>query len=67
MPFLHRTGWTFLVLVAIMVLVSLLDKNSVRNPKGLDLDPEMFKVRGEFAVLSILICGILAALYTVFW
>jgi len=67
MPFLHRTGWAFLILVGIMVLVSLLDKKSTQNPKGLDLDPKMFKVTGSFAVLSILICGILAALYTVFW
>jgi SSS family solute:Na+ symporter len=67
MPFLHRTGWAFLILVAIMVAVSLLDKRSADNPKGLDLDPKMFRVTGSFAVLSILICGILAALYTVFW
>lgn len=67
MPFLHRTGWAFLILVAIMVVVSLLDKKSTQNPKGLDLDPKMFNVTGSFAVLSILICGILAALYTVFW
>jgi SSS family solute:Na+ symporter len=67
MPFLHRTGWAFLILVGIMVLVSLLDKRSAHNPKGLDLDPKMFRVTGSFVVLSILICGILAALYTVFW
>jgi SSS family solute:Na+ symporter len=67
MPFLHRTGWTFLVLVVIMVVISLLDKQSKNNPKGLELDRSMFKVSGVFAVLSILICGILAALYTVFW
>jgi SSS family solute:Na+ symporter len=67
MPFLHRTGWVFLILVGIMVMVSLLDKKSGENPKSLDLDPKMFRVTGSFAVLSILICGILAALYTVFW
>lgn len=66
-PFLHRTGWCFLILVAIMVIISLLDKKSANNPKGLQLDSQMFKVSGSFAVLSILICGILAALYTVFW
>jgi len=66
-PFLHRTGWCFLILVAIMVVISLLDKKSAHNPKGLELDNGMFKVTGSFAILSILICGILAALYTVFW
>jgi SSS family solute:Na+ symporter len=66
-PFLHRTGWCFLILVAIMVVISLLDKKSADNPKGLELDKGMFKVNGSFAILSILICGILAALYTVFW
>ena len=50
-----------------MVVISLLDKKSAHNPKGLELDNGMFKVNGSFAILSILICGILAALYTVFW
>ena len=67
MPFLNRTGWCFVILVSLMVIISLLDKTSKDNPKGLVLDSEDFKVSHTFAILSILICGVLAALYTVFY
>lgn len=67
MPFLNRTGWCFFILVGLMVIISLADPLSKNNEKGLELDREDFKVTNTFAVLSILICGILAALYTVFY
>jgi SSS family solute:Na+ symporter len=66
-PFLNVTMWVYLVLVAIMVAISLADRSSKDNPKGLDLDASDFKVSHQFAVLSILIMGILTALYTVFY
>jgi SSS family solute:Na+ symporter len=66
-PFLNRTGWCFVILVALMVIISLLDPKSKDNPKGLDLDASEFKVTNTFAILSIIICGVLAALYTVFY
>ena len=37
------------------------------NPKGLEIDPAMFKPQGAFAIGAALVCGILAALYIVFW
>lgn len=66
-PFLNVTMWVYLVLVAIMVAISLANRSSKNNPKGLDLDASDFKVSHQFAVLSILIMGILTALYTVFY
>ena len=67
MPFLNRTGWCFVILVAIMVAISLADPKSKNNPQGLTVDKEDFKVTNGFAILAILICGVLAALYTVFY
>jgi SSS family solute:Na+ symporter len=67
MPFLDRMGWIFVIIIAIMVIMTVLDPRSKNNPKGLDVDASMFKTSGGFAVGAILICGILAALYTVFW
>jgi solute:Na+ symporter, SSS family len=66
-PFLNVTMWVYLVLVAIMVAVSLADSRSKNNPKGLELNSADFKVSNQFAVISILIMGILAGLYTVFY
>jgi len=67
MPFLDRMGWIFVIIIAIMVIMTLLDPKSKDNPKGLEVDSSMFKTSGGFAIGAILVCGILAALYTVFW
>lgn len=66
-PFLNVTMWVYLVLVGLMVAISLADSLSKNNPKGLVLDRSDFKVSNQFAVISILIMGILSALYTVFY
>jgi SSS family solute:Na+ symporter len=56
-----------LILVAIMVLISLADRSSIDNPKGLAVERADFTVSGQFAIISILIMGIVSALYTVFY
>ena len=66
-PFLDRMGFVFLIVVAVMVVISLADKSSKNNPKGLEIDASMFKPKGGFAIGAVLVCGILAALYIVFW
>jgi SSS family solute:Na+ symporter len=66
-PFIDRMGFVFLIVVALMVIISLADKQSKNNPKGLEIDPSMFKPKGAFAVGAAIVCGILAALYIVFW
>lgn len=66
-PFLNVTMWVYLVLVGIMAAISLADPAGKNNPKGLELAPSDFKVSDRFAVVSILILGILVALYTVFY
>ena len=66
-PFIDRMGIVFLILVALMVIVTLMDPKSKTNPKGLEIDRSMFKTSPTFAVGSILIIGILTGLYTIFW
>jgi SSS family solute:Na+ symporter len=66
-PFLNRMSWVFLIIIILMVLVTLTDPESKDNKKGLEVDSSMFKVTPAFIVASLLICGILTALYTVFW
>jgi solute:Na+ symporter, SSS family len=67
MPFLNITLWCFLILVALMVVISLADSRSKDNPKGLVIDTNDFKVTQQFTVISIMIVGVLVALYTVFY
>jgi SSS family solute:Na+ symporter len=66
-PFLNRMSWVFCIILILMFLISVSDPESKDNPKGLEIDREMFKVTPGFIVASVVICGILAAIYTVFW
>jgi SSS family solute:Na+ symporter len=66
-PFIDRMGFVFLIVVAVMVVITLADPRSKNNPKGLAIDSSMFKPRGGFAVGAAIVCVILALLYTVFW
>jgi solute:Na+ symporter, SSS family len=66
-PFLDRMTIVFVFLIFLMVLVSLLDKRSKHQQPVIKIDPSMFKTSPSFMVGSVLILGILTALYTVFW
>ncbi|MDX2284888.1 MAG: sodium/sugar symporter [Bacteroidia bacterium] len=63
-PFLDRLGWVFALIVALMVAMSLTQK---KESEAIEIDPKLFRVEPSFVVGGVIICGILAALYTVFW
>jgi SSS family solute:Na+ symporter len=66
-PFLDRMTIDFVLIVVIMVIMSLVNPRKATDTHEIEVDTSMFKITTSFAVGSILICGILAALYTVFW
>ncbi len=66
-PFLDRMGICFIVILLIMVTISLTKPQPYNKDHVIEVDSSMFKVSTGFVVLSIIIMGILAALYTVFW
>jgi SSS family solute:Na+ symporter len=66
-PFLDRMTITFVVIVIIMIAMSLLWPEEKKESQHIEIDTRMFKVTPAFTVGSVLILGILAALYTVFW
>lgn len=66
-PFIDRMGFVFVFCVLGMVLISLSDSASKDNPKGLEVDASMFKMSNGFAIGALIVAGVLAALYTVFW
>ncbi|HLX92663.1 MAG TPA: hypothetical protein VKR32_13320, partial [Puia sp.] len=65
-PFLDRMTIVFVILVILVVLISLLSWRR-DYAKTLIIDSKMFRVSPMFLTGSIIIVGILAALYTVFW
>jgi solute:Na+ symporter, SSS family len=66
-PFLDRMSITFGVIVITMIIMSLVHPKKQNNAHQIEIDPSMFKVTPGFIVASLLISGILVALYTVFW
>jgi solute:Na+ symporter, SSS family len=66
-PFLDRMGFVFLFCVIGMWLISIMDADSINNPKGLEIDSNMFKMSNGFAAGALIVIGILTALYTIFW
>ncbi|GAA3931850.1 sodium/solute symporter [Chitinophaga oryziterrae] len=65
--FLNRMSIVFVFLIVLMAVVTLLDVNSKHQERVLIIDNSMFKPSTAFVVGSVLIIGILTALYTVFW
>lgn len=66
-PFLDRMTIVFVFLIALMIVMSLADKNSRSQQTIIEIDTSMFRCSNSFIAGSILIIGILTALYTVFW
>jgi SSS family solute:Na+ symporter len=66
-PFLDRMGFVFLIVAALMIIISLVIPKTKEESKGLEIDATMFKPTGAFAVGVVIVCGILSALYIVFW
>jgi solute:Na+ symporter, SSS family len=66
-PFLDRMGFVFVLCVFMMVVISLWDEKRGVVAKGLEVDTKMFKVSNSFAVGTLIILGLLVALYAIFW
>jgi solute:Na+ symporter, SSS family len=66
-PFLDRMGFVFVLSIIGMVIISSLEHRKGVRPKGMIVDKSLFRMSPGFAVGAILICGILAALYTIYW
>src|SRR6266700_4553920 len=66
-PFLDRMTITFFVIVICMVVISLVKPKSENDQHVIEVDKSMFTVAPGFVIGSVIICGVLAALYTVFW
>ena len=66
-PFLDRMGFDFLFCVIGMYIITQIDLKKGVKTKGLEIDSSMFKPTPAFTAIALLITGIIAALYTIFW
>jgi SSS family solute:Na+ symporter len=58
---------TFLVVVIIIALISLLERKGRNDEKGIPLKKSMFATSARFNISAFVICLVLAALYAIFW
>lgn len=66
-PFMDRMLIVFLIAAAGMYVISIYENKKGVVPKGLEIDASMFKVSTSFAVGTLLVVGMLVALYSVYW
>ncbi len=66
-PFVDRMGFVFLLCSIGMIGISVYETKNGKHPNGLEVDASLFRTTPAFTIWSLLIIGILAALYTVFW
>jgi solute:Na+ symporter, SSS family len=66
-PFLDRMGFVFLFCVLGMYIISVIETKNGVKPKGLEVDNKMFRLSPGFTVGSLIVLGILIALYTIYW
>lgn len=67
LPFMHRMGWVFVIVVVLMILTSLLDKKGRENVRAIEVDTSDFKTAPGFTIGMVVIVIILGVLYSVFW
>ncbi len=66
-PFLDRMGFVFMLCIIGMAIITNIDQRRGVKSNGLEIDRSMFKLSPSFMAISLLIIGIIAALYTIFW
>lgn len=67
LPFIDRMGLVFLIISALIIAISLFEGKGKDHPKGIEISKELFKTSTQFKIGAIIISGIIAALYIVFW
>jgi SSS family solute:Na+ symporter len=65
-PFLDRMGLSFLLISAIMVVISMLE-NKNDDPKAIYFDSSLFKTSIKFNIMSLVVIAAVAAIYLKFW
>lgn len=66
-PFLDRMGFVFILCIIGMVIITKIENKRGVVPNGLEVDKSMFKMSPGFTAGALIVLGIIAALYTIYW
>jgi solute:Na+ symporter, SSS family len=60
-------GVVFLIISALIIAISLYEGKGKDHPKSIEVNKELFRTSTTFKIGAMLIAGIIAALYIIFW
>ncbi|NOT77031.1 MAG: sodium/solute symporter [Cyclobacteriaceae bacterium] len=66
-PFLDRMGFVFALCILGMSIITNIENRRGVKTNGLEIDASMFKPSPAFTAIALLIIGLIAALYTIYW
>ena len=66
-PFLDQMGYTAILTMVVIILVSYIQNKGIKDSKGIEISKSTFKTSGIFNITSFAIMLILVALYAFFW
>jgi len=66
-PWMDQMGYTCVLTMLVIAIVSLVQHKGVDDAKGIDLSNKMFKTSPLFNIGAFVIMIVLAALYAIFW
>lgn len=66
-PFIDRVAFVFIACLIGMYIISVYENRNGVIPKGLEVNVGMFRLHRSFAIGTLLVLGVTAALYMVFW
>lgn len=67
LPFIDRMGVVFLIISALIIAISLYEGKGRDHPKSIEVNRELFRTSTTFKIGAMIIAGIIAALYIIFW
>ncbi len=66
-PFIDRMGFVFILCVIGMWIISMIENAKGDKVHGLEVDTTMFKTNRSFTIGTLIVAGILVALYSIYW
>lgn len=66
-PFMNRMGIVFLASALVIIVISLIENKDGTDPKAIDYEKGLFATSTIFNVSAIVITGLLAVIYAMFW
>ncbi|MCL4154183.1 UNVERIFIED_CONTAM: hypothetical protein GTU68_024169 [Idotea baltica] len=66
-PFIHRMGVTFLICSFLLIVISYMGNKQLDDDKAIEIESGLFKTDMLFNIGSVVVIGVIAAIYAMWW